>query len=151
MASSRAKTWIWVLFFAYCGMMLWLLLFQRMSDLLQPWRYNLHFGDTVRRYLWVLRHSADPVQYRSAAANLFGNVVLFIPCGIFLPLLFSKLKDFWKFFFLIFLTIALLELLQLLTGLGALDVDDLTLNLAGASLGFAGCRLYQWMQKIKTV
>ena len=79
MASFRAKSWIWALFVCYCGMMLWLLLFQRLNDEAQPWRYNLSLWDTVRRYLWVLRYSSDPLQCRAAAANLFGNVILFVP------------------------------------------------------------------------
>ena len=151
MATSRAKTWIWVLFAGYCGMMLWLLLFQRMNDVLQPGRYNLQLWDTVQRYLWVLRYSSDPVQCRYAAANLLGNVILFIPCGIFLPLLFSKLVVFWRFFLSIFLSITMLEILQLLTGLGALDVDDLVLNMLGATVGFVGFQIGQSMQKSKTV
>ena len=147
MALSRAPKRIWALFICYCGMMLWLLLFQRMDDGLQPWRYNLRLWDTVQRYLWVLRHSLDPVQCRYAAANLFGNVILFIPCGIFLPLLFPKLNCFWRFLLCMFLVISLVELLQLLTGLGSLDVDDLTLNLCGATVGFLGYRLCQMMTK----
>ena len=49
MAFSRAPKRIWALFICYCGMMLWLLLFQRMDDGLQPWRYNLRLWDTVQR------------------------------------------------------------------------------------------------------
>lgn len=136
MGSSRFKTWVWLLFIGYCMMMLWLLLFQRLEDGAQPWRYNLRPWDTVSRYLWVLRNSNDPVQRRYAVANLFGNVGLFVPFGVFLPLLFPKARKLLFFVLVATALILTLELTQAATGLGTLDVDDLILNLTGTGLGF---------------
>ena len=136
MGSSRFKHWRWILFAAYCMVMLWLLLFHRMADETQPWRYNFRLWDTVDRYLWVLRYGTDPVQRRYAAANLFGNVVMFVPLGIFLHQLFAVLRRFSRYFLLTVLLIVLLELTQAVTGLGTFDVDDVMLNLLGATLGW---------------
>lgn len=69
-------------------------------------------------------------------ANLFGNVGLFIPLGVFLPLLFSVLRRFGRFLLLTLLLILALELTQAATGLGTFDVDDLILNLLGVCLGY---------------
>lgn len=136
MGSPRVKTWIWILFAGYGMMMLWLLLLVRLDDETQLWRFNLHPLDTIRRYLWVLRNSADLIQRRYAAANLLGNVGLFVPMGVFIPLLIAKAR---KLPFFALLTVALiltLELIQAVTGLGTFDVDDLILNFIGTLLGY---------------
>ena len=136
MPHPNRKTWVWLLFGLYCVVMLWLLLFHRMGGEVSPWRYNLRPWDTVNRYLWVLRHSANSVQRRYAAANLVGNVALFIPFGWFLPALFLKLHSLGRFSFVVVPAIFSVEILQLCTGLGTLDVDDVILNLLGIFFGF---------------
>ena len=83
---NRRQPAAW-LFAAYCLMMLWLLFLHRIGTGPGAWQFNLEPLDTVRRYLWVLGHSVDAAQRSNAIANLFGNVALFVPLGIFLPLL----------------------------------------------------------------
>ena len=136
MGNLRPKTWLWLLFIGYCGMMLWLLLLHRVGAGPGVGQVNLQPMETVRRYLWVLRHSTDPDQWSNAAANLLGNVGLFTPLGVFLPLLFSALRRFWRVLLLTLLLILALELTQAVTGLGTFDVDDLILNLLGVFLGY---------------
>jgi glycopeptide antibiotics resistance protein len=125
----------------YALLLMWLLFGQRIGAQQVSVRYNLQPLDTIRRYLWVLRHSSDAIQRQHAIVNLLGNVVLFVPLGILLPSLFSKLEHIFHFFLLTLLVIVLLEFLQLLTGLGALDVDDLFLNMVGTNAGFL---LWRW-------
>lgn len=137
------KHWLWALFLGYCGMMLWLLLLHRIDGEYRVGQYNLQPLDTVRRYLWVLRNTTDAEMRNNALANLFGNVALFVPLGIFLPLLFAGLRRFWRFGLLTLGLILALEFLQLATGLGTLDVDDLLLNIPGALLGYWLWRLLQ--------
>ena len=136
MPRSGRKGWILLLFGLYCIGMLWLLFFQRIGGYVSPRRYNLHPLDTVSRYLWVLKYSLDPTQQFHAIANLAGNVILFLPLGIFLPMSFVRLRAFWRFALAALLAILAVEALQLFTGLGALDVDDLILNLMGIALGY---------------
>jgi glycopeptide antibiotics resistance protein len=136
MLRSNRKIGTWLLFGLYCGLMLWLLFFHRIGETATTGRYNLQLWDTVNRYLWVLKYSADSVQRRYAAANLVGNVVLFQPLGIFLPVLFARLRTFWRLAITALLMILSVEALQFFTGLGALDVDDLVLNLMGILLGY---------------
>ena len=136
MPRSGRKRWILLLFGLYCIGMLWLLFFQRIGGDVSPRRYNFHPLDTVSRYLWVLKYSLDPTQQFHAIANLAGNVILFLPLGIFLPMLFVRLRAFWRFVLAALLAILAVEALQLFTGLGALDVDDLILNLMGIALGY---------------
>ena len=63
-------------------------------------------------------------------------MLLFIPLGIFLPILFSKIINI-KRIILICLTIFFIkELLQLLLNVGMFDIDDIILNVVGALLSY---------------
>lgn len=66
--------------------------------------------------------------------NLFGNICAFMPCALFLPVLFNKINNWNKFVLTMVCIIAVIELAQLLLLTGSLDVDDLILNVGGAWL-----------------
>ena len=66
--------------------------------------------------------------------NLFGNVCAFMPMALFLPLLFKRQNKFFQFVITLTLMILGIEFLQLITGSGRFDIDDLILNLFGAVL-----------------
>lgn len=134
--SHRCKSWLWALFAGYCIMMLWLLFLHRFGAGPGAWQFNLQPMDTVGRYIWVLRHSVDPAQRSNAMANLFGNVGLFVPLGIYLPMLFPSWRRFWRFLLRVTALILLVELAQAATGLGTCDVDDLILNFVGTVFGW---------------
>ncbi len=68
--------------------------------------------------------------------NILGNIVGFIPLGILLPALFSRLRRWWKTTLFIFILSALFEVTQLITGWGLFDVDDIILNSFGGWVGF---------------
>ena len=68
--------------------------------------------------------------------NLGGNLLGFVPLGIFLPLLFRRLRLFPAVIASVFTVSLGYELIQLSTGLGVFDVDDLILNTAGGIIGF---------------
>ena len=68
--------------------------------------------------------------------NLGGNIFLFIPIGYFLPRLWAGMRPFFVFLITCVLSIALVELVQLVTLLGCLDIDDLILNLFGMITGY---------------
>ena len=113
-----------------------LLLFQRR---IQPEHsFNLLPFQTIRAYFLVLgREDAAGLAMRPyAVTNFVGNLLAFLPMGYFLPKLFRAQRRFWLFLFTVTLFICLVELLQLVTRRGALDVDDLLLNLPGACLGW---------------
>lgn len=63
-----------------------------------------------------------------------GNIVAFIPFGILIPKLLNI--DFKKFVFLFIIAIFLLEILQLITRLGAFDINDIISNTLGATIGY---------------
>ena len=63
------------------------------------------------------------------------NVVLFIPLGIFLPLLYKKFDKMGKIALAGFLISASVEVVQMF-GCGATDINDLITNTVGVCLGF---------------
>lgn len=65
-----------------------------------------------------------------------GNFIGFAPLGYFLPVLFVKQQKFRMFLLTVVSALACLELAQLMTMRGSFDIDDITLNTAGACLGF---------------
>ena len=66
--------------------------------------------------------------------NLFGNVCAFMPMALFLPFLFKRQNKAFQFVITLTLMILGIEFLQLITGSGRFDIDDLILNLFGAVL-----------------
>jgi glycopeptide antibiotics resistance protein len=64
-------------------------------------------------------------------------VVLFLPMGYFLPMLWEQFRPLWRCLLNGALIITAIELIQLLTLLGRCDIDDLLLNLLGIALGYA--------------
>jgi glycopeptide antibiotics resistance protein len=75
-----------------------------------------------------------------AFTNIFGNICLFIPLGIYLQLL-KKDKRISLGIILILLTSVSVEIIQFITGLGAADIDDVLLNGLGGVIGILCYRL----------
>ncbi|MDR3069764.1 MAG: VanZ family protein [Propionibacteriaceae bacterium] len=67
---------------------------------------------------------------------LAGNLVGFLPLGFFLPALFSRQRKFPVLLITVMLAVATLELAQVTTMRGSLDIDDIILNTTGAAIGF---------------
>ena len=77
---------------------------------------------------------------RFAFGNVVGNIAIFVPLGVYLPL-FKKNKKVLAALLPIFIISVLVELLQWLFGIGAADVDDIILNGLGGWIGILGYRL----------
>lgn len=71
-----------------------------------------------------------------AKINLIGNIIAFIPFGAIVPVLFKKFRSMKFTILFSFLLSLLFEIIQLLTSIGAFDVDDIMLNVIGAILGY---------------
>ena len=72
--------------------------------------------------------------------NIIGNIILFIPLGIFLPLLIDKYRCINKVILAAFICSVSIELIQLILRqfeiYRSVDIDDVILNTLGALLGF---------------
>lgn len=109
------------------------------------------FPMTIIFYDWHGRFSFAPLasiaqlvletDRATALKNIAGNVVMFVPLGVLLPLLFQRLRSFGALVWRVALISLGIELLQLPTRVRATDVDDILLNVVGALIGYALFRL----------
>lgn len=145
MAQKQRRVWL-AAFVAYCLLMLWLLFARQGYDPAVPYpdqlRFNLLPFETISRFVRHLLRSSDPEILRHAFINLAGNVVMFIPLGLLLPLLWQKLRALWKTVLVTAGIITAVEVTQLLTLVGSCDTDDLILNVLGAAIGYGVFRLF---------
>lgn len=88
--------------------------------------------------------SDDKLLRAFAFSNVVGNIVLFVPLGVYLPL-FIREKSILKNVLWIILISALVEILQFVFRVGASDIDDVILNGLG---GFIGVIAYRILLKI---
>lgn len=76
------------------------------------------------------------------AINIIGNVAVFAPFGLLIPIAYKKFMHLGSFLTLFILGITTLELLQFVTRMGSLDVDDIILNTVGALIGFIVIKVF---------
>ena len=84
---------------------------------------------------------ADNVTLLKRLRSLEGaelNILLFVPFGYLLPLLWKRADRWWRVVLCGFVLSLGIELIQLVTHLGMFDLDDLMNNSLGAFLG-RGC------------
>lgn len=101
--------------------------------------YNLVPFTTINQFLVV-----ENFDYKVWIINLLGNIGVFIPFGILLPLVFGNKSI--KLLIIFECGLLTLETLQLLTRRGSFDVDDLILNTIGALIGYL---IYQLVSKLR--
>lgn len=125
------------LFLAYAMVMVYLLFLQRTPQPLPLKLYielstNLTPFKTIRQQIRLLEGGA---LVRFAFINLVGNVVMFVPMGL-LPAVWKKQRRFGWYVLTVAVSVALIEVMQILTRLGSADIDDWLLNMLGAVIGF---------------
>jgi len=68
--------------------------------------------------------------------NLFGNLIMFLPKGIYLPYYIKMINNVGGFTFSMIILLFVIEITQLVTRRGSFDIDDFILNIVGALIGF---------------
>ena len=141
---NKSSTPLWrFLFVVYVALLLWLL-FGRSFDWIEGLSYQQQLKNnislvpfhTIGNYWKVVCRREYTRLFFHCLINLAGNILLFIPIGYFLPRLWLKMCRFFPFFFTCILSVCLVEILQLFTLLGSMDIDDLILNLFGMIMGY---------------
>lgn len=89
--------------------------------------------------------NADHYNFANMLYNLLGNVALFMPLGMLVPILFLSFQSIHRVFFTALLSSLAIEFLQFWFALGSFDVDDLLLNIVGALLGYTLFRAAVWL------
>lgn len=98
----------------------------------------LPFVDVIQ----VSGQVSSGMYFKMLLKNIGGNILLFMPLGFLLPILYEKFNSFKKILLLGFFGSLCVELTQLLIGsifpltLKIADIDDLILNTLGCILGY---------------
>jgi glycopeptide antibiotics resistance protein len=88
--------------------------------------------------------------YQTWGKQNLGNFVMLLPFGIYLPLLYQRLRRAHNFFVVLLTCFSVsvgIELLQLATSYRSADIDDVLLNTLGGGVGFL---IYQLIKVIVT-
>ena len=133
-------------FICYMILLVYFLFFSEEYGRTEPYetyKYNLELFTEIKRY-WYNREKIGTLFF---LINLVGNVVVFMPFGFLVPVMYrEQRKDvvyrghyFRSMLFVLllgFLFSLVIEFIQLVTKVGCFDVDDLLLNTSGVLLGY---------------
>lgn len=75
--------------------------------------------------------------------------MLFVPLGILIPMVTTKCKTFWKTVLTAILLSTSIETIQLLTGLGIFELDDILGNTIGTMIGYGIYELSDFLFALK--
>lgn len=123
-----------ILFVLYICFVFYFLIFSDWygrTGMVREHRYNLVLFKEIERF-WQYR---SQLGFFAMFTNLFGNVLIFVPIGFFMPMA-SKYRSFFMTLFYSFGFSLFVEAFQLITKVGRFDVDDLFLNTLGGILGY---------------
>ena len=148
MAANKKSndTAMWVCFLAYLLLLGYVVFFS--SGLGREehatYRYNLTLFREIGRYYGVGVRTGS---WSLFWLNVVGNVCVFMPLGIFLPMLFEKGKRLMAVLCFSLELSFIVEIVQLVTKRGSFDVDDLLLNTIGGILGYAIYKILKLFKK----
>ncbi len=135
MRNKTVKTVLFILFVIYCAALAFVLFFPNLHRYSHGSRlYNIIPFATVSELIGRLIEGT--INADIVVRNIGVNILLFVPMGAFLPVLFKKLRKFRWVILVCFSATVAAELIQFIFILGSFDVDDIILNTAGAAAGY---------------
>ncbi|MFB5089575.1 VanZ family protein [Psychrobacillus sp. PGGUH221] len=157
----------WIIFSLFSFVVLWKLIFQRIlftsyryfnSNEVQAsfftfnidaWKTNANLISFKNIFHYIINH--DRFNLDIVISNTLGNILIFIPLGIFLPILFKRYTSFSKTIAFSIIVSFTIEALQFLLQIGQFDIDDLILNGIGSIVGFLFIKLiFEFQNKVQT-
>ena len=108
---------------------------QRMDEIKPLYQYRERLHHIHLKDIRIYQDKLDRVGMFATFTNLFGNVVIFIPFGFFMPMA-SRYRSFFLTLFYSFGVSFFVECFQLVTRVGSFDVDDMLLNTLGGVIGY---------------
>ena len=94
-------------------------------------RSNFTPFETIMLYVNLLGSPMHTI----AVYNLVGNIVLFVPFGVYIPLIWRKLQTLWKMIIVSIVIPLFIETTQYFIG-RSIDVDDVILNTIAIIIGY---------------
>lgn len=113
-----------VLFLLYLVLLVWIILFKL--------QFSIADLDRMREINLIPFYYKEEVSFH--ATEVLENVLIFVPFGIYLCLIFKKLRFSGKLFLIVGMSV-LLELCQYVLAVGRSDVTDLITNVSGGLIG----------------
>lgn len=95
--------------------------------------------ETTSQYFYNAWKYANWAQFQQLLSNVGGNILLFVPLGVILHQLKRIPMKWWVALLLGALISSTVETIQITTGVGSFDVDDILLNTLGTLLGYWLC------------
>ncbi len=123
-----------VLFILYVGFLIYFLFVAEWygrTEVSENYRYNLELFKEIRRFITY----REQLGTFTVFANLFGNILIFVPYGFFISIA-GRSRGFFKTFFFSMGLSLCVETVQLFTRVGSFDVDDILLNTIGGVVGY---------------
>ena len=102
----------------------------------QPLIFDIATAFPFRVNLFPFVNLFDYDSMRDLLLNVIGNIAMFIPSGIVLPIIYKKLDSFAKVIFAGGGISLCIEIIQLPFHVRVSDIDDLILNTVGVILGY---------------
>jgi len=146
-----------ILFGLYFFFVLYQLLFQRIIvriiDSVTGFEWNRYVvtSPNSEGYFNILKQNSNIIPFKNTIGyitgsdrfnldiiinNTLGNILIFLPLGIFLPLIFKKYSRITKVMVASIVISFSIEVLQIVLQVGRFDIDDVILNTIGGILGF---------------
>ena len=113
-------------------------------EIVEGYRYNFTLFKEIIRYITNM----EAIGFKLVLLNLGGNIIAFVPLGIFMSYLLKGGRyTFIKTILLGLILTTSVEGIQLVTRVGICDVDDMLLNFIGVFIGAVLARLFRKKDK----
>ena len=147
MNRTHRTEWIGaILFLSYLMLLMYVMFFSEelgRTDANRVVSFNLQPLKEILRF-WKHR---DTLGYEVVFWNLGGNVLCFMPFGVFVMWLWKNMDRWYLVASLSFYLSLLIEQLQYFMKVGNFDVDDLLLNTIGGILGYICCKIWRFLRR----
>jgi len=139
--TKKTSTFLWVILVIYAIVLVEIILIKEPHHFWQSlkWTWRHGPGSSYARanfkLLYTIRNFYHSGSNEKSWVNVGGNILLFIPFGILVPIVLRGKYKIFATVVLAFLLSLAFELFQLFTGCGYFDVDDIFLNTLGGVIG----------------
>lgn len=123
--------------------------FSKEDGQIQPLVFDIATAYPFRVNLFPLVNLFDYDSKRDLLRNVIGNVAMFVPSGIVLPIIYKRLDSFIKVILAGGGISLCIEIIQLPFSVRASDIDDLFLNTVGVMLGYGIYALIHCLKRTK--
>ena len=141
--SKRERMWS-LIFFLYLLFLIKMIIFkypiEHMRAIVDTWQKDVIWEGLSTANFIPFKTIKMYIQYYDlpglrSFSNLFGNVLVFIPVGVMLPMVHRASKNILVLLLNTLLFVVGIEVFQLFSNFGAFDVDDIILNCFGVLIG----------------